>query len=108
MTRFEKQFSLPDYKNIYTLLPNIYKRILNQNTSFSTIKLVGKFAKNDYLLKEKSSSKELIHIINDFRIRTNNIGKYSIDELNNLAFKLCACMFIRVLFLRVKKSKPPK
>ncbi|MBQ7820140.1 MAG: AAA family ATPase [Bacteroidales bacterium] len=74
---------VPDYKNIYTLLNNIYNRILNQNTSFSTIKLVGKFAKTDYLLKEKSASKELIHIINDFRIRTNNIGKYSIDELNN-------------------------
>lgn len=73
---------IPNYKSIYTRLNNIYVRILNQNTSFVTIKLVGSFAKTDYLLKEYNASVELMHRINDFRVRARKIDDYSINELS--------------------------
>ena len=71
----------PDYRNIYTILNNVYSRVINQNTSFITIKLVGKFAKTDYLLKEFNASVELTHSINDFRTRIKVINEFSNDKL---------------------------
>ena len=70
-----------DYRNTYAILDNIYSRVINQNTSFVTIKLVGRFAKTDYLLKEFNASIELTHSINDFRTRVKEINRFSNDEL---------------------------
>ena len=78
--------TLPEYLKIYSILNNVFNRILNQNTSFVTIKLVGRFAKTDYLLKENNASKELTQIINDFRTRTKKIEEYSIDELESFFY----------------------
>ena len=72
---------IPDYKTIYSIIDNVYGRVLNQNTSFVTIKLVGRFAKTDYLLKEYNAPIELTHYVNDFRTRTKNINKLSNEEL---------------------------
>ena len=76
----------PDYLKIYSILNNIFNRILNQNTSFVTIKLVGRFAKTDYLLKENDASKEVTQLINDFRSRTKKIEEHSLSELENYYF----------------------
>ena len=71
----------PNYRDIYTILNNVYSRVINQNTAFVTIKLVGRFAKTDYLLKEHNASTELTHSINDFRIRIKTIEELSNEEL---------------------------
>lgn len=75
---------LPDYKISYSILNIIYSRILNQNTSFVTIKLVGRFAKTEYLLKEFNATKELSYMINDFRTRINKINDYTDDALKKI------------------------
>ena len=72
---------IPDYRTIYTILDSVYARVLNQNTSFVTIKLVGRFAKTDYLLKENNATAELTHSVNDFRARLKSIDELSVDEL---------------------------
>ena len=72
---------IPDYRAIYRILDNVYVRVLNQNTSFVTIKLVGRFAKTDYLLKENNAAVELTHSVNDFRVRIKSIDGFSADEL---------------------------
>lgn len=71
----------PDYKNAYTILDNVFSRVLNQNTSFTTIKLVGRFSKTDFLLKENKASVDIKQSINDFRTRTKKIKDFSFDEL---------------------------
>lgn len=72
---------LPDYKISYSILNIIYSRILNQNTSFVTIKLVGRFAKTEYLLKEFNATRELSYMINDFRTRITKINNFNDDAL---------------------------
>ena len=78
--------SNPEYLKIYSILNNIFNRILKQNTSFVTIKLVGRFARTDYLLKENNASSELTQLINDFRSRSKKIEEYSIKELEDYFF----------------------
>lgn len=76
--------TLPDYRLSYSILNIIYGRILNQNTSFVTIKLVGRFAKTEYLLKEFNATRELSYMINDFRTRIKKINDYTDDALKKL------------------------
>lgn len=95
----------PDLKRVYAEYCNIYNRIINQNTYFTAIKLVGKFAKTDYLLKEYNAPKELVKTVNDFRVRAKNRVTNLNSELER--FYLQDLKAISLFISLIYKVKPP-
>ncbi len=60
---------LPDYGRAYDCMSLTLQKYLNQQTSFNTLRLVGTFAKMDYLLKERHASQSLVRSANNARTR---------------------------------------
>ena len=71
----------PDYRQVYHVLTQVFKRCLNQKTSGTRINFSGDFAKTDYLLKEYGAPKRLVRATNDTRVRLRKRYEMTDDEL---------------------------
>ena len=60
---------LPDYRQAYDQLSHVFQKYLNQQTSFNTLRLVGTYAKMDYLLKECHAPLDFVRLVNSTRVR---------------------------------------
>lgn len=94
--------NLNDIQTTYNIYYNVFVRLINQQTTFTNIELVGTFAKTDYLLKEHNADFKLRQSTNDFRVRRlhkNNAGKQAAKDLERYRrhdFKTL-CLFIKCI-----------
>lgn len=68
--------------NRYVLLNRLFLHLLEEQTALLPVRLVGPFAKTDYLLKEYNAPKRLSRMVNDLRVRLNRLkhGELSREE----------------------------
>ena len=73
-----------DVRTAYNDFHRTFTRFINQQTSFTSIELVGTFAKTDYLLKEHDAPYELVRAVNDTRVRLRKFkeGRLSSNDLS--------------------------
>lgn len=65
---------VPDYEGAYGQLGRTFRKCLNEQTFFDDVRLVGTFAKLDYLLKEHDAPKLLWRRSNDTRVRLHEFA----------------------------------
>ncbi len=77
---------VPDYDALYVRLNRLFQRLLNEHTQFANARLVGSFAKLDYLLKEGGADASLHRHANDMRVHLHDAvrGKLNVDDLQRL------------------------
>ncbi|MBQ4376229.1 MAG: AAA family ATPase, partial [Bacteroidales bacterium] len=61
-------------RKAYSLLNKAYRLLINRNTEFVTLHLVGPFAKTDYLLKNNEADVSLRQMVNATRVRLHRIA----------------------------------
>ena len=61
-------------RKAYSLLNKVYRLLINRNTEFVTLHLVGPFAKTDYLLKNNEADVSLRQMVNATRVRLHRIA----------------------------------
>ena len=72
---------LPDLRGAYDVLNRVFMRCLDSKTRFVRMRLVGPFAKTDYLLKEYHADPQLSRAVNDTRCRLRFRHSLSDEEL---------------------------
>ena len=72
---------LPDLRGAYDVLNRVFMRCLDSKTRFVRMRLVGPFAKTDYLLKEYNADPQLSRAVNDTRCRLRFRHSLSDEEL---------------------------
>ena len=65
----------------YTILRNIFKRVVNQAIAHNSINFIGMFAKLDYLIKQHNIATEKAILIHDTRKALERIHNTGNDEL---------------------------
>lgn len=65
---------VPDFRQAYSALRQLFLRVLNQHTQIPGIRFGGAFAKTDYLLKEHQAPASLRRDIHDARVRFRKLG----------------------------------
>jgi Superfamily I DNA and RNA helicases and helicase subunits len=85
-----------EYRQMYSVFNDIFIRFLDQNTNFTRMKLVGPFAKTDYLLKEFEIDPATCKAVNDARVRFRTIDTLqdSVLKENYLYDFKALCLFI--------------
>ncbi len=68
-----------DLHAFYKHLNRLFQRLLNEYTQFANARLVGPFAKLDYLLKERDASALLSRRLNDVRVSIQKAVKHESD-----------------------------
>lgn len=76
--------ALPDYDRAYAALRRTFHKVLNEQTSRTDVRLVGTFAKLDYLLKEWQAPLRLHRLAHDLRVRLGRIQREEVtpDEIS--------------------------
>lgn len=107
---------VPDYQAAYLLMNRLFKRLLSECTQFVSVRLVGSFAKLDYLLKERGADKDFVRFANDLRVRLQDAacGKMSIStaqkywqcDARSLA-ELAAFAYVEAIPAKLLESLPP-
>ncbi|MDD5862411.1 MAG: AAA domain-containing protein [Prevotella sp.] len=64
-----------DMERRYAALDTVFQNLLDQNTDFARIRLVGPFAKTDYLLKTHDANGALSHAVHTARIHFRDLGR---------------------------------
>ena len=65
----------------YTILRDIFKRVVNQAIAHNSINFIGMFAKLDYLIKQHNIATEKAILIHDTRKALERIHNTGNDEL---------------------------
>ncbi|MCR5819795.1 MAG: AAA family ATPase [Bacteroidaceae bacterium] len=73
---------LPDIRSAYEVVNHVFMRSLDVSTRQVEMRLVGPFAKTDYLLKEHHAGPRLFRAVNDTRSRLRFRVSLSDDELS--------------------------
>lgn len=97
----------PDYRRVYSVLSQTFRRCLNQETAQAQVIFGGDFAKTDYLLKEHGAPARLVKAINDTRVRlrkrhelpASDLEMFCLFDLKNI------CQFIAFIY---KTDIPPQ
>lgn len=73
----------PDVEALYKRLNRLFQRLLNERTQFAQARLVGAFAKLDYLLKEGRAEVSVVREANDLRVHLSHAvhDKLTADEM---------------------------
>ncbi len=70
----------------YSILRDIFKRVINQGIAHNSINFIGMFAKLDYLVKEHNIPTEVAMLIHDTRKALNEIHATASEELEKSLF----------------------
>lgn len=98
----------PDYRRMYKAFNRSYIKLLDQNTAFVRLNIVGPFAKTEYLLKEKKAPPSVVRAINDTRVRLRKSEEAPDGELEQwyLHDFMNLCRFVSVVYGNV--AVPPE
>lgn len=91
----------------YKQLNRLFHRLLAEHTAFTTARLVGAFARLDYLLKEGQADQALQRQTNDLRVALKRIsrGEVSEDEMAG-RWQADACVLARLISFLTHEPVP--
>lgn len=91
----------------YKQLNRLFHRLLAEHTAFTTARLVGAFARLDYLLKEGQADRAFQRQVNDLRVALKHIsrGEVSDEELAN-RWQLDAYVLARLISFLTREPIP--
>ncbi|NPD92388.1 AAA domain-containing protein [Xylanibacter muris] len=89
-----------DIRKTYSMFGSTLQRVINQNTRELRIKLIGPFAKIDFLLKEHKADNRLRKAVNDTRVRLRRMSVIETEMLENFLYAdfESLCLFVCMIY----------